>query len=46
MDSRRTGWSLQDLDRGVVLAGAVLIGIGGLLGLVGKGYTPRRERTP
>jgi hypothetical protein len=35
MDSRRTDWSLQDLNRSAVLAAAVLIGIGGLLGLVG-----------
>jgi hypothetical protein len=35
MDSRRTDWSLQDLDRGAVVAAAVLIGIGGVLGLVG-----------
>jgi hypothetical protein len=32
---RRTDWSLQDVDRSAVLAAAVLIGIGGLLGLIG-----------
>jgi hypothetical protein len=32
---RRTDWSLQDVNRSAVLAAALLIGIGGLLGLIG-----------
>jgi Tfp pilus assembly protein PilV len=32
---RRTDWSLQDINRRTVLVAAVLIGIGGILGLAG-----------
>ncbi len=35
MNSRRTDWSLDDLDRGTVLTAAVLVGIGSLLGVAG-----------
>jgi len=35
MDNRATDWSLQDINRGTVLAAAVLTAIGALLGFAG-----------
>ncbi|HEY0815497.1 MAG TPA: hypothetical protein VGE11_19685 [Pseudonocardia sp.] len=35
MDRRRTDWTLQDINRGTVLAAVALMAIGALLGLAG-----------
>jgi hypothetical protein len=35
MEQRRTDWSANDINRGTVLAAALLVGIGGLFAMAG-----------